>query len=248
MPWLGLASREGQDPGVVGAAHAAGVRYFFYYDVSDNEFPAALAGAEPSRDEIVIASGTESRKVVPIGRKLGDLDVFFLEYVHPGESYDHVERALDEVVRWKEAERIRYVGATAHDRDLARRLVEDERVDVVMHRFNMAHRKAIDLVFPSARRENKPIVAFTATRWSSLLEGHPDWDEAPPTAGECYRYCHAYSEVGIVLMAPLTVDELRENVSALDAPAMTETERAHWDRYGDLIHGTGTDAFETQWP
>ena len=49
---------------------------------------------------------------------------------------------LDELRQWKTGGLIRFVGATAHDRSLARRLAADPRVDVLMHRFNMAHRKA----------------------------------------------------------------------------------------------------------
>jgi aryl-alcohol dehydrogenase-like predicted oxidoreductase len=57
---------------------------------------------------------------------------------------------LDELRQWKEKGWVRFVGATAHDRSLARRLAADPRVDVLMHRFNMAHRKAAREVFPAA--------------------------------------------------------------------------------------------------
>src|SRR5262245_52293094 len=77
---------------------------------------------------------------------------------------------LDELWRWKESGWVRFVGATAHDRSLARRLAVDPRVDVLMHRFNMAHRKAAHEVFPVAAKARTPIVAFTATRWGTLLE------------------------------------------------------------------------------
>ena len=249
MRSLGLASHEGQASGVSGvveAAFDAGFNYFFYYDVAGREYRRALDAVLDDRDGVVIATGTESRQVK--SAKPGDIDVFFLEYVHPGEDMDAVQRALDEIAAWKESGRIRYVGATAHDRALARQLVEDERVDVVMHRFNMAHRKAVDLVFPYARERDKPVVAFTATRWSSLLRGHPDWKHDPPTAADCYRYCLSYPEVHIALTAPLTAAEAIENAAVLDAEPMSDEERAHWDAYGDLIYGTGTDDFETQWP
>ena len=39
--------------------------------------------------------------------------------------------------------------------DLARRLAADARVDVLMHRFNMAHRKAAREVFPAAAKARR---------------------------------------------------------------------------------------------
>ena len=55
-------------------------------------------------------------------------------------------------------------------RSLAKQLAEDPRVEILMHRYNMAHRKAGEEVFPSAIRSKTPVVAFTATRWGTLME------------------------------------------------------------------------------
>src|SRR5437588_148423 len=74
-----------------------------------------------------------------------------------------------------------------HDRALAKQLAGDRRVDVLMHRFNMAHRKATHEVFPAAIRTSTPVVAFTATRWGTLLEPHPQCNDDPPSAADCYR-------------------------------------------------------------
>jgi hypothetical protein len=42
------------------------------------------------------------------------------------------------------------------------------RVDVLVHGFNIAHRKAAQEVFPAAAKALTLIVAFTATRWDTL--------------------------------------------------------------------------------
>ncbi len=39
-----------------------------------------------------------------------------------------------------------------------------------MHRYNMAHRGAEDRVLPAAVAFEIPVIAFTCTRWGSLLE------------------------------------------------------------------------------
>src|SRR5262249_44515756 len=84
-----------------------------------------------------------------------------------------------------------------------------------------------------------PVVAFTATRWRSLLEPHAGWSEAPPTATECYRYCLAERAVHVVLTAPQSMNELNENLEVLNQPAMDAKTRHHWERFGDLVYKAG---------
>ena len=117
-----------------------------------------------------------------------------------------------------------------------------------MTRYNMAHRKASAEVFPACEEHGVALVTFTSTRWGSLLEGHPDWEDAPPRAADCYRFCLAHPSIDVVLGAPQSMAELEENLEALDVPEMSDNERARWKIYGDLIYGEGTDAFETEWP
>jgi len=146
---------------------------------------------------------------------------------------------------------VRFVGATAHDRSLARRLAVDPRVDVLMHRFNMAHRKAAREVFPTAAKARTRIVAFTATRWGTLLEPYaesPSWPGPPPTASDCYRYCLTEPSVHLVLTAPRSLAELEQNLDVLELPPMSRQERNQWQRFGDLVYGAGKGAFETSWP
>jgi hypothetical protein len=92
------------------------------------------------------------------------------------------------------------------------------------------------------------VIAFTATRWGSLLRGHPDWKEAPPSALDCYRFAAAHPTVDIVLAAPQSDAELDENLELLTAPPMSAAELEHWRRYGNLVYGDGKGSFETSWP
>jgi aryl-alcohol dehydrogenase-like predicted oxidoreductase len=127
-------------------------------------------------------------------------------------------------------------------------MAEDSRVDVLMHRYNMAHRKASEEVFPSAIRSGTPVVAFTATRWGTLLKPHADWSGKTPIAADCYRYCLAQAAVHIVLSAPRSLAELDANLQVLHLPPMTDRQCAEWNRFGDFVHGEGSHAFETRWP
>ncbi|HTU90421.1 MAG TPA: hypothetical protein VMF69_10130 [Gemmataceae bacterium] len=258
---LGLAAGPKQIPQCVRRGFAGGINYFFFYGPGNTSFIEELAGlVVRKREQIIVATGSGSRRVAGLRaarRKLtallgiGLIDVFFIEYVHPGDNPDVIfgkNGMLNELWQWKERGWVRFVGATAHDRSLARRLAADRRVDVLMHRFNMAHRKATQEVFPAAAQARTPIVAFTATRWGTLLEPHADWPDPPPTASDCYRYCLAEPAVQVVLTAPRSLAELEQNLTVLELPPMSKQERGRWQRFGDLVYSAGKGAFETSWP
>jgi aryl-alcohol dehydrogenase-like predicted oxidoreductase len=258
---LGLAAGPKQDPRCVRRAFAGGINYFFFYGPGNTSFIEELAALVPSkREQFIVATGSGSRRVAGLRaarRKLTALlgieliDVFFIEYVHPGDNVDVMfgkNGLLDELHQWKESGCLRFVGATAHDRLLARRLAADPRVDVLMHRFNMAHRKAAHEVFPAAAKARTPIVAFTATRWGTLLEPYADWPGLPPTASDCYRYCLAQPSVHVVLTAPRSLVELEQNLDVLELPRMSKPERDRWQSFGDLVYGAEKGGFETSWP
>jgi aryl-alcohol dehydrogenase-like predicted oxidoreductase len=261
---LGLAARPDQDPKCVRLAFDADINYFFFYGPGNREFVAELGLLiKRHADDAIIASGSGARtknglraarrKIVSlVGTE--QIDVFFAEYINPGDSPQAIfgrGGVLDELQQWKASGQIRYVGASAHDRKLASRLAQDPRVDVLMHRYNMAHRKAESEVFPVALRSGTPVIAFTATRWGSLLAPHPEWSRDPPTAADCYRYCLAQPAVHLVLTAPKSIAELQENQAVLKLPPMGNDACQRWNRFGDIIYnqakGTGHD-FETQWP
>jgi aryl-alcohol dehydrogenase-like predicted oxidoreductase len=257
---LGLAARPEQDLHCVRRARQRGINLFFFYGPNPGRFGGALAPLlRRQRDELIVASGSGSRKRGTLvsarskileGLGVETLDIFFAEYINPSDDADVIfgeKGVLDELARWKAEGTIRYVGATAHDRTLARRLAADPRVDVLMHRYNMAHRKSADEVFPAALAAKTPVIAFTATRWRSLVEPHAGWSGPPPSAVDCYRYCLAHPAVEVVLTAPQTVDELDENLAVLEAPPLTDGERTRCEQFGDLVYGRGDDRFETEW-
>jgi aryl-alcohol dehydrogenase-like predicted oxidoreductase len=258
---LGLAAGPKQVPECVRRAFAGGINYFFFYGPGNTSFIEELATlVARKREQIIVATGSGSRRIAGLRaarRKLTALlgirliDVFFIEYVHPGDNPDVIfgkNGVLDELRQWKESGSLRFVGATAHDRSVARRLAADPRVDVLMHRFNMAHRKAAHEVFPAAAKARTPIIAFTATRWGKLLEPHANWPGPPPTASDCYRFCLAQPPVQVVLTAPRSLAELEQNLDVLELPPMSKQKCGQWQRFGDLVYGAGKGAFETSWP
>ncbi len=109
------------------------------------------------------------------------------------------------------------------------------------------YRQAEQNVLPAAQKVGIPVVAFTCTRWGTLLKGHHNWQLQPPTAEDCYRYVLGHPAIRLALTAPQTRQQLEENFTVLHAPQIETQEIAKWQEYGDLIYGTGQDAFDTQW-
>ena len=254
---LGLGASSKTDAAIVNAAFNSGINYFFFYNFNYQSF---LDGLKPilaaQRKKVLVTSGSTQRDINILRQYLEQIrhrlnidvvDVFFTEYVSPEDDMNQVQEILDELRSWKEKGLIRYVGATTHNRPIAVELIQIKACDVLMHRYNMAHRKAEENVLPAASQAEIPVVAFTCTRWGSLLKGHPNWDGEPPTAADCYRYALNNQAVSLALTAPQSPQELAENLSVLDASSLSPSQIEHWRKYGDLIYGTGQDTFETRW-
>ena len=129
------------------------------------------------------------------------------------------------------------IGLTSHQRPLAAKWAQSGRLDMLMIRYNAAHRGAERDVFPAARDRGVPVVTFTALRWKALLqttaEDPPRY--IPPSAVDCYRFCLAAPDVAVVLTAPDNREELDGNLALLDdwrAPALADLDaiRSHGDR------------------
>lgn len=256
---LGLAGQSPMESGCVDQAWQAGVNYFFFYGTgSDSPLLADLRSLlRQHREAAIVATGSESREIshwqdyleqVCQTLDIETVDILFAEYVSPADDWQQVQALLDQLYAWKAEGRIRYVGVTTHNRAIALKLVQNSLCDVLMHRYNMAHRKAEESVFPAAVVAEMPVVAFTSTRWGQLLKGHPNWPGKPPTAADCYRFGLYQPAIRLTLTAPETRADLEANLAVLKAPPMTDQEITYWQKFGDLVYGTGQDGFETNWP
>ena len=154
---------------------------------------------------------------------------------------------------WSTMERLRQAGLTraigfsSHDRPLATALAQELPVDVLMIRYNAAHRGAEREIFaPLAELgDRRPgIIAYTATRWGMLLDPLPS--RGFPTAlsaPECYRFVLGPPEVDLVWCAATSMDELREDVAAVAAGPLSAARRAEACRFGDAVHDAARGGF-----
>ncbi|HDT12909.1 MAG TPA: aldo/keto reductase, partial [Candidatus Aminicenantes bacterium] len=63
--------------------------------------------------------------------------------------------------------------------------------------------------------------------------------EAPPTAADCYRFVLSHPAVDVCMSGARTVEQMRENLAALEGGPMTGEELERMRRIGDHVHGGG---------
>lgn len=239
---LGLAGGFGIDEvGVERAYHELGVNYFFVTP----GFKPVVAGlkrlvAAGHREDLVIAMGAQ----IPTGwgvesawvkdaKEIGVeyIDVFHLLWV---QAHFYVTGKTWPAMQKLKAEgKVRALAISCHDRPMARRLVDELDLDVLMLRYNAAHRGAEREVFATLPERRPGVVAYTATRWGALLK--PARGLAPMTAPECYRFALGHDAVDVALVGAKTYAELEADVrGVLEGPLPAERIE-EVKRFGDAV-------------
>jgi predicted aldo/keto reductase-like oxidoreductase len=127
---------------------------------------------------------------------------------------------------------------------LAGENADRHHLDLLMIRYNAAHRGAENEVFPVTTARGMPVVTYTGLRWRALLQPTPEDPPGfrPPSAAECYRFCLSHPAVSVALMAPGDRRQLEENLGLLEdwraaEPGEAEELRAH----GERVHRHATE-------
>jgi predicted aldo/keto reductase-like oxidoreductase len=134
------------------------------------------------------------------------------EILGPGGALEYCNAARRDGV-------VRLLGLTSHQRRLAAEAARSGLLDMLMIRYNAAHRGAETEVFPTTEAMQMPVVVYTCLRWGALLRGTPD--DPPgfvvPRAPAWYRFALQAPSVTVALMAPDGRAELDEGLTVLDA-------------------------------
>ncbi|MBT3268732.1 hypothetical protein HN371_16375 [Candidatus Poribacteria bacterium] len=249
---LGLATRGNTslDPADVRWAVDRGVNYLNWCGRADG-MSDAIRDMGSRRSEVVVAWQMSARTAEDATRSLEDalttlrtdaIDIVTLYYVETPSEWARLREpdgAFDAMQRARQEGKIRMLGLTSHQRAMAAGIASapGRPLDMLMLRYNAAHRGAELDVFPTTDRLAIPFVAYTCLRWGALMEATPDdppgW--APPAAPEWYRYALANPSVAVALMAPNGRAELEANVALLDdwrppTPGEMESLEAHGAR------------------
>lgn len=228
---LGLATRGNTrlEPDDVRHAIDRGINYLNWCGYRDG-LSEAVRQLGPRRRDVYVAAQFNARTANAARRELAEIlgelgtdyvDVLTYYYVEhddewreiiaPGGAAEVLEAARGDGT-------VRAIGLTSHQRKLAAAWAASGRLDMLMIRYNAAHRGAERDVFPVTLPLSMPVVTYTGLRWGALMQSTPDDPPgfAPPAAPEWYRFVLCHPGVTVGIMAPDGRAELEADLALLD--------------------------------
>ena len=224
-----------------------GVNYFFHYGFDRQMVGVLREVLKNNREKYVVATGAYNyirwRQDVrrTFEKRLRSLGTDYIDVFHflgVMKSSELPMQILEELRTLRDEGRVRAIAISTHDRKLAGELATRGALDVLMIRYNAAHRGAEQELFPHLAGHNPGVVSYTATRWSYLLRQPRGWpkDGRVPTAGMCYRFVLSNPHVHVCLNAPTNERQLLENLAAIRQGPLDEEEMQFMRAFGDAVH------------
>jgi aryl-alcohol dehydrogenase-like predicted oxidoreductase len=246
---LGLSASYWPGKKTIYRAIECGLNFFFCYGFDFQMTRILRKEFKSNRHNFIVATGAYNllRFTPNLRRSLEKrlkqlrtdyIDVFMflgvLKEDHLPESY------LEEMYKFREEGKVRFIGISTHNRKLAGKLCHKGALDVIMMRYNAAHRGAEEDIFPFLEAYNPGVISYTATRWSFLLRRNRKWpkDKKIPSAGQCYRFVLSNPNVHVCLTAPRNLQQFEENIESLNQGPLDDEEMAFIKKYGDVVHHT----------
>lgn len=246
---LGLGSSYGLDARGVEHAYDRGVRFFLWGSRRRDAFGDGLAtlARDPARRERMLISIQTYTRVASlmewsVDRALSALKTDYVDVLCLAWWNGPIpRRILDAAVALREKGKARYLMVSCHHRPTFERFVEDPAIDALMLRYNAAHPGAEREVFPLLSRRRPGVVAFTATRWGTLLDrALVPAGEPLPRASDCYRFALGNPNVDVCLAGPKDERELDEALMAIERGPLDSDEEAWMRRVGAAVRSATT--------
>jgi aryl-alcohol dehydrogenase-like predicted oxidoreductase len=245
---LGVAGGYGVGKLPLLRAFDRGVNYFYHGSRRSPGMTAAIRELIHAghRDDLVIVLQSYARWARSLERsivqgltRLGTdhADVLLLGWYNGPPSRAVMERAL----LLEEQGLVRHLAISSHRRPAFVGFAADPRLSVLHVRYNAAHTGAEHDVFPHLPVDARPgIVAYTATRWGSLLQARrmPP-GEAPLRGRDCYRFVLSNPDFNVCICGPRDESQLDEALAALDEGPLSADEMARARRIGAWVHDHG---------
>lgn len=202
---------------VVDALEARGINFIDTargYTVSEEYLGAALEGR---RDKFIIATKSMSRDAEGMTRDIGislsnlRTDYIDLYQIHnlPEKDFDKVfgpGGAYEALCDAKAAGKVRHIGATAHNADVLRRLVEEygDKIETLMFPYNIVETQGHDIL-AAARKKGIGTIAMKPMAGGNL----DDWNLA-------LRFIAAAGVIDVSIPGMGSVEEVHRNAAAAD--------------------------------
>jgi aryl-alcohol dehydrogenase-like predicted oxidoreductase len=243
---LGLASSYGAPASAYRRAFEHGCNYFYWGSIRTQAMADAIRDlARSSREKIVVVLQSYSRygwRLAPkIESGLRALQLDYADILLLG-LHNTMPRAavMESALRLKDRGRVRHIAVSAHHRPIFPQYANDRRFDVLMLRYNAAHRGAEEQVFPALQSIAIPkpgVVSYTATRWGTLI--NPRYTPAgvrTPTATDCYRFVLSNPNIDVCLTGPASTEEMEMNLRALELGPLSPDQLQWMRAVGDYVH------------
>jgi aryl-alcohol dehydrogenase-like predicted oxidoreductase len=241
---MGIGSDAGVSAHAIEWAFERGINFFYWGSRRRPGMKKAIRKlAQKQREKMLIALQTYDYTGLALGRTftqgLRELEIDYADVFILGMRNGPVpRRILDKALALKERGLARHLCVSAHDRSAYRQHLDSKIFDLIMVRYNAAHRGAEKDVFPLLGRGGRPgVICYNSTRWGHLFD--PRWmpeGERLPRPTDLYRYALSNPSIEMVLTAPETIEQLEENVKTLEMGPLSEEERNWLERVGDHVH------------
>jgi aryl-alcohol dehydrogenase-like predicted oxidoreductase len=250
---LGLGASYGVSGRDVAWAVEQGVNYLYWGSRRAGPFAEGIREAirAHGRDQVVVVVQSYARLPgalsLSVQRALRQLkiehaDLLLLGWWNSAPPTGYLEA----FARLRERGLVRHLMVSGHNRAALGAMALGGAFDALMVRYNAAHRGAEQEVFPELPAQGRPgVVAYTATRWGTLLRSPGPWPPGlrVPSAAECYRFCLTHPAVDLVLCGPANREELRQAVGALALGPLGDEELAAIRAFGDRVHAHYAEVF-----
>jgi len=247
---MGIGSDAGISADAIEWAFERGVNYFYWGSRRRPGMKQAIRKlAKSHREKMVIALQSYDYTGLALEpmcvRGLRALQIDYADVLILGmRNRPLPRRILEKALGLRERGLARHLCVSAHDRSAYRQHLDLGAFDLVMVRYNAAHRGAEQDVFPLLAREKKPgVICYNSTRWGHLFD--PRWmpeGERTPEPTDLYRYVLSNPSIEMVLTAPETFRQLQENLKTLQMGPVSNQERAWLERVGDHVHAFSPSA------
>ncbi len=241
---LGIGSSYGTNEAMIEEAVDRGVNYLYWGALRTKKMAEGIRKvARRRRDDIVIVAHMTTRNPSSLSKAvdkaLGQLGVDHLDVLLLGwHNKRPGPRLIDRIADLKDQGRIRFSALSGHNRRLFPELEREKLVDIFHVRYNAAHRGAERDIFDHLPQQDGPgIVSYTNTRWGSLLKSADmPPGETAPSAADCYRFVLTHPKVHVAVCGPNSMQQLKEDLEALELGPMSEEELDRMRRIGDHVY------------
>lgn len=245
---LGVAGGYGVGAGALLGAFNRGVNYFYHGSRRQPGMRDAIRQLVSSghRDELVVVLQSYSRFAWLLEQgltrglrqlRLDHADVFLLGWYNSAPPPAVLERAE----RMRQRGMFRHLAVSSHNRPAFVEFARDPRYQVLHIRYNAGHTGAERDVFPRLDPVGRPgTVAYTATRWGSLLSpGRMPPGEPPLRGRDAYRFVLSNPDFNVCMCGPRDDAEMEEALAALDDGPLSPEENERVRRVGAHVHDHG---------